>query len=433
MADPTIDPFGIGVRDTQDWLANILRNYDWSSMVLYLDPNGMAPLTAMLSQAVSERTTDPRYYWLTDALPPQAGAVVSIYEEATLTTEYGAGDDYALGTTVYAVVAEDTAKEFRPGHVALCRDASDITNDLHVQVTSVTLDGATSVIAVKLLEADGTGTNDLSTCDWIQIIGNANAENGAVPDVVTYDPVEVHNFTQIFKTPVGISRTAKQTTFRAGGWNDKVIKALKLHAVEQEKAIFYGHRLSTIGTNGEPLRYMRGLIETFQTLASGNCFNYATNTDFSGLAWKTGGLDWVNASLAELFKWGETEKVGYCGLGALLGINQLAQGNSQFNITSNTDAFGIRVTTWVTPFGVLHLKTHPLFSQNAVDSNRIVILEPKQLKRRYIQNTTKIVDKSTGAQATDGQVDVFLTEIGIQYGNAVTGGIMDNVGIDNTL
>ena len=49
-----------GMRGTGDWVTD-QRPKSWRELILYLYPNGMAPLTAILSKLREEKVTDPEY------------------------------------------------------------------------------------------------------------------------------------------------------------------------------------------------------------------------------------------------------------------------------------------------------------------------------------------------------------------------------------
>lgn len=51
-----------GLRGTGDWGADE-RPKNFREYILWRDPNGMAPLTALLSKMGSESTDDPEFSW----------------------------------------------------------------------------------------------------------------------------------------------------------------------------------------------------------------------------------------------------------------------------------------------------------------------------------------------------------------------------------
>ena len=109
-------------------------------------------------------------------------------------------------------VPQLVASEFRRGHTVLLRDASHRDMTVFGKVLGVVKNGASSYLTVTLVEADDNGTlTDLSDADQILIAGSSNPEGGPMPDAISYDPVKISNFTQIFRTSLEITRTAKKT------------------------------------------------------------------------------------------------------------------------------------------------------------------------------------------------------------------------------
>ena len=102
--------------------------------------------------------------------------------------------------------------------------------------------------------------------------------------------------------------------------------------------------------------------------------------------------------------------------------------------------YGMEIRQWMTPFGVVNMKTHPLFSYDATTRNIGVILEPKELSYRYIDYTTfygddgkKTHSEGYGQRRVDGINEEYLTEAGLEFGLAQKCGILNGVCLDNNL
>ncbi|MCK5607037.1 DUF5309 family protein [Candidatus Pacearchaeota archaeon] len=426
----------LGMRGTEDW-ADDQRPKNWREGILYLYPNGMAPLTAILSKAKSEKVDDPEFNWWTKTLPAQGGAVTAgeIFTDTLLNA--AVGDASSEGDTVYVQVAVAVANEFKEGHQVLLRDTSDYTVDVTAKVTAVHKNGASSYIACKLLEDDDNSTaGGLSDVDRILIIGSVNAEGAGMPDPISYNPVKVTNYTQIFRTSLEITRTARATKLRTGdAYRELKREALELHSIEMEKAYIWGQKSeNTSAANGKPERTTMGLIPAIRDGASANMFDYTTDTDYSGSTWIIGGEDWLDNKLEQIFRYGAADKLAFCGSGALLGIQQLAKSMGQINLTPTSTSYGIKVVTWITPFGIIHLKTHPLFSYETTNRNTMLVFEPAMLRYRFIDDTKFVKDKdNTGANRIDGTAEEFLTEAGLEYHHPLKFGLFNGVGSDNSL
>ena len=425
----------LGMRGNGDW-ATDQRPLNWREMILHEFPNGMAPLTAMLSMMPSETVDDPQFHWWTKSLASQGGAVTDVYNNSAMTTSYTSGG--VAGDIQYVSVLLAVAKEFRAGHVVLLRDASDLTVDLVAKVESVTLAGAVSKIAVTLLEADNnSSSNDMSEVDTILIIGNMNAEGALIPDAISYDPTKHTNYTQIFRTALNITDTARNTHLRTGdGYKELKRECLELHSIEMEKAFLWGIKTeNTVGS--QPERTTQGLIPGIKANASANVFTYTSDSSFSGQTWIQGGETWIDESLEVIFRRGKPEKMAFVGSGAMLGISRLAKTYGSIQLTPKTTDYGIAITTWITPFGVIHLKTHPLFSHEATNRNQMVVFEPSLLKYRYVQNrdTHFVSDKRRRENTNngrDGTNEEFKTEAGLEQHHFAAAGILQGLNTLNT-
>ena len=338
----------LGMRGTGDW-ATDQRPKNWREGILYRYPNGMAPLTALLSKMRSEKVNDPQYYWWTKILAQQSATITAgeIYTDAALSSAYVSGG--VAGATLYVKMTEANADQFRAGHQVLLRDASDYTVDVNAKVTAVLKNGASSYIAAKLLEADDNSTtHDLSNADTVLIIGSINPEGGAMPDAVSYDPFKWNNYTQIFRTALEITRTARLTKLRTGdAYKELKREALEMHSIEMEKAFLWGIATEGTGANGKPERTTMGLVPAINGAGtpsgeqSGTVDNFALNTDYTGQSWLAGGEDWLDEQLEIMFRYGQREKLAFCGSGALLGINRLIKNIGQFQFTPATKDYGM--------------------------------------------------------------------------------------------
>jgi hypothetical protein len=431
----------LGMRGTLDWVTN-QRPESWRQQILYLYPNGMAPLTAILSMMGSKRVDDPRFHWWTQEQTAVSGAVAAIATMADMSVPYVTGG--VAGDTVFVRVLTTVANRIRIGHQILLRDASDYRVDVVGKITDVTRGAVNSILAVRLLENDDNSpAHDLSDCDNFKIIGNINPEGGEMPDAIALNPTEVYNYTQIFRTPLSITRTAKLTTLRTGDSYQKAkSEALEMHSWEMELAYLWGIRTQNIGDNGKPERTTMGVINFIRQFAPLNCDDYTLNATYAGLAWTAagGGGTWLRAMLEQIFRYGAEEKLALVGSGALLGIEALAMAEGQMNLNAGQSVYGMKIREWVTPFGSIYMKTHPLFSHDVTTRNLMVIIEPKELEYKYITDTTFYGEGQAtqhpagyGARRIDGLNEEYLTECGLEFGLPQKCAVLNGVGLDNTL
>lgn len=423
----------LGMRGTGDW-ATDERPLNWRQGILYLYPNGSAPLTALLSKMSEETTTDPQFHWWTKQLATQGGVVAGVFTDAAMTAAYAGGG--VAGATLYSQVSAAVASEFRAGHQALLRDSADLRVDVNAKVTAVTIAGANSRLTLRLLEADDNSPgSSLVNADTVLIVGNINPEGGVIPDAVAYDPTKWFNYTQIFRNPLDITRTARKTTLRTeDSYQEAKRESLELHSIEMEKAFLFGIASENVGTNGKPERTTMGLIPAIKAGAPNNVNDYTLNVAYTGQDWIVGGEHWLDTMLEQIFRFGSAEKLGFAGSGALLGINRLAKTTGQIQLRPMDTSYGLRVVEWVTPFGVIYLKTHPLFSYDVTTRNAMVLFEPQELRYRYIDDTMFIPDDGEhGHNRIDGTKEEWLTECGLEYHHPIKFGFLSGFNSDNNL
>ena len=438
----------LGMRGTGDWVAD-QRPLNWRQNILYLYPNGMTPLTALLSMMSQKKVDDPQFHWWTETIGSVDGAVAGVFATPDLLTAY-VGDSGVAGTVIYisltATMPDDAtssiANQIRAGHQILLRYSDDYRVDTVGKVIDVSISGTTATLSVVLLEADSNaGDSDVSDCDVFKIIGNINPEGGEMPNAVALNPVKHYNYTQIFRSPLSITRTARKTRLRTGPDYQKAKReCLEYHSIEMELAFLWGIATERTGDNGKFERTTQGVISYIRENAAANVDDYTLNVDYSSDDWTVGGETWFKNMLEQIFRYGANEKLALVGSGALLGIDALAMTGGQLNLQSAQKTYGMAITTWITPFGTLHMKTHPLFSYDATTRNMMVIIEPKELEYKFIDDTTFYGESSAkkhpegyGHRRIDGTEEEYLTECGLEFGFPQKCGVLNGVGIDNTI
>ena len=425
-------PF-LGMRGSGDWGPEE-RPTNYRQGILYLYPNGSAPLTGLLSKMPDEKVDDPHFTWWTKTLARQAGDVTGVFRNTNLTSTYTTGG--VVGDTLFIRLSAVQASEFRIGHQVLLRLSTNLMLDTNAKVTAVVINGTSSYLACRLLEPDTNGgTVKLNVVDNVLVIGNINAEGGPMPDTIAYDPVKYFNYIQTFRTPLSITRIARRTRLRTeDAYKEAKRESLEIHSIEMEKAFFWGIPTENVGTNGKPERTTQGLINHIRQNVPTNVDNYAVNPAFAGRNWLSGGEEWLDSFLERIFRYGSMEKMAFAGSGALLGINRLAKSSGQIFLKSMDMAYGLKVAEWMTPFGSLYIKTHPLFSYDATTRNCMVILEPRELRYRFIDDTHFVDDDGKhGISRLDGTNEEWITDCGLEMHFPPKFGFLSGFNQDNLL
>ena len=209
----------------------------------------------------------------------------------------------------------DPGKIFRKGYILTVSGTGGTGEKLLVTAdqtvgTSVAIQRAFGETIAAIVPANAT----------LRVTGNANEEGAPTGTPVSVDPTKQFNYTQIFRTPLYITRTAKKTRLRT---EDAIvqaqIEALENQAMDMEYSFLFGERLETTGSLGQPLRTTRGLVPWVTALAPANV---TTVTDGSLTEAE------LLTALEPVYRYGSTEKMWLCGSTALMALNGIARHGS---------------------------------------------------------------------------------------------------------
>lgn len=428
-------PSFLGMRGTGNWVNN-QRPENWRQMMLYLYPNGSAPLTAIMSMLGEEPTDDPHFHWWSKTLPKQASTLIDggVYDDSGLTTAYTSGG--SAGDTLYLKMTEEEAKQHVAGHKVLIRDADNHNVDTVAKVTDRTEAGGSSYLTIKLLE-DADASNDLDSADTLLIIGSMKEEGfSGLPESVAYDPQEFSNYTQISPQALKLTRTAMKTRLRTGdAYQEAKRECLELLSIQMEKDLIWSVKsLNTV--NGQPERTMDGILSFLRQYAPQNINDFTLDDpDFDDTTWVNGGEDWLDIQLEKIFRHGNPQgKLALVGSGALLGLKKLAQTGGEVQLEAGQTDYGLQVINYLTPFGTLPMKTHPLFSFEPTNRNSMLIVEPRNLKYRFIDDVFFVSDDNKNNNSHpyfDGKEEGYVAEWSLEMHFPETFGFLNGIGLDN--
>lgn len=368
----------LGMRGTGNFTADE-RPKNWREKLLHLFPNGEAPLTAVLSMLASEGTDDPEFNWWEKRLPLQRMQVNGAQTNVDTAIEVDAGAKDAVAGTI---LLNETSGE-------LLRVTTDPSTD-----TDLTVERSWGAVV-------GTAMADN---EMLTIIGNVHEEGAGVPTSRSYAPTKVRNYTQIFRTSLRLTRTARRTRLRydsSGPYIEAKREALSLHSIEMEKAFLFGEAVESTGAAGFPMRSTGGVV-SFITTNKGGIFNVAGTLTQAEL----------DALCEEIFRYGSNEKLVLCGSTFLNAISALAKNNGTVNITPATSTYGMHITQWTSPFGTLMFKNHPLMSQHPLWRKDALVLDTRNLIYRALDDTKFITGRQNNGD--DASLDEFLTECGLE-------------------
>ena len=424
----------LGMRGSGGFTADE-RPKNFRQGILFLFPNGDAPLTAILSMLAQEATNDSQYNWFEKGLPVQRGRIIGA--STTVGSQPADGANIAAADTTAEIAltlkpdggAEDDLSWLKPGHVLF----NEQREESYLVINVITTPPASERIIVRRDIGNKFATNPAvqggaANGDFVTIIGSGFPEGAGIGGAVSYQPIKHFNFTQIFRTPLFVTRTARQTTLRwdsGGPYIEMQREALQLHGIEMERAFLFGEReevvtltgsgglpseLGGVGTN-QPLRTTRGLINWLPAIdiaGEPDTVHHDIGTANAGVLTYLRFLKWCE----QVFRHGSNEKLALVGSTALNVITQMAMGKMQLTAVPTDQTFGMAISRLVTPFGNLLLKQHPLMSANATWRSDLICVDVDKLRYRYIQDT--VYKKNRQNPGDDATKDEYLTECGLE-------------------
>ena len=409
----------LGMRNDENWLTE-QRPQNWRQTMLMLYPNGKMPLTALTGMMKSESTDDPVFHWFNKNLNDRRLKIAT--DLTANATSIPVDNTYNSAFTVKngdMLLIEQTGE--------IVRVAADPTSAAAVPVTRAQAGTGTTP------NVDGLPVTILTSNPFASVIGSAFEEGSFAPTGVSFDPTESNNYTQIFRSTLEMTRTAEKTRLRTG---DQVKEAkrecLEYFGIDMERAYWFNGDKKLITINNKPARLTKGVIWQIPLA--------------NRLAAPVGGLvtmDILEAWMQRIFTVGSSEKLVIGGNPVLGALGAAIRKNSTYNIQSGLKEYGMTVTRFVSPFGELVFKTHPLWNQMtggvAGDgttnylgmANNAAVLDMQRVKYRYITDVT--YQKDLTAIGLDGMKSGYLAECGLElhdpqthfYITGVTGGDVD--------
>ncbi len=377
-----------GVRGTGSF-GTSERPQDFREMILWTNPNGSAPLFALTAKMKKEACNDPQIHWWEETNSIGRAVLNGAIADGTDTT-----------WVVDAAVGEvGGALQFAPGDLLLVEeDVAAYTTEI-VEVVSVESDTAFTV------SRGAAGSTAAAAGDGIGLlrIGSVHEEGTGSPATVTTNPTKFTNYTQIFKTPYQLSRTAANTYFRTGDplKNDQIRKSF-VHSEKIEQAMFWGMASEVTGAGGLPKRTMGGLRE----MVTSNV------TVFTG----DPTIDTFIAALSPVFDYeagaAGNERIVYAGNGAVNYLNALIASDSstRINYDGEIKIYGQILRKFSIPQGSFAIKSHPLMNVHPLYTYSMFVVNPAGLIYRPLKASDTKIQKNIQANDADLRKDQWLTE-----------------------
>lgn len=233
---------------------------------------------------------------------------------------------------------------------------------------------------------------------------------------------EDYNYTEIFRTPMSIGRTDKDSKLNyspSSDWERLKAQSAVEHLRQQERALWYGVRNEAADVGGSGARQR----------TTGGVFQYVT-TNVMDLSAAGGVLtQQVMDQFAEqVFQYGSTEKWAFVSPRVLSRINSLA--TNLIRITPEESTYGLNLMNYVTSHGVLKLCRTPHFGDAGFANQyggSMVVLDPEQVKYAYLKNAENEWHDNIQENDRDGVKGEWIGEMGLHLANEKSHGILQGV------
>lgn len=367
-----------GLRGTGQFDSDF-RPKNYRELFTLLEPNGNAPLNALLSMASSEATDDPEFRNFRDELPERKLSInngAGYNNSATdLVIDSGADNLFAVAGTI-------------------------VVNSATNEVMRVSADaGSTSLTVERNI---GGTSHSITDGDELFIAGSAYAEGAGSPTGVSFDATVASNFTQIFRTAFTVTETLRSTNLRTGDKEDELAtKALKLHMSDIERAMFFSRKHEKDATSANPTRFTGGLMNTIT-----NVIDRSTNSNTMTEK------QFDDALIEDIFAFGSKQKIFFCGAKVAGHLQQFGKNRWQPTVVEGT--YGVNLTQYSTFAGDLMVHLHPQFRQVPGMDNAAVILDFPYLSYRYLEGRDTQLLRDRQANDADQVKHEYLTEAGLE-------------------
>jgi hypothetical protein len=360
------------------------RNY--RELFTLLEPNGNAPLNALLAMSSSESTDDPEFKNFRDELPERVlTAAAAVASTTTGTITLSANDDNRFAVAGAIVVNSETGEVM---HVTADCTATTLTVTRNVGGTTFQIANGAKLFVAGFAAQEGAGT----------------------PTPVSFDASVASNYTQIFRTSFAVTNTLRSTHLRTGSKEDEAMtKALKLHMSDIERAMFFGRKHEANGSSAQPTRYTGGFITTLSQVVDG-ATDFATYGGTSAGQITESGFDFL--LIDRVFKFGSKQKIAFVGATVANHLQQM--GKDRWQPQSVEGAYGVNMTRYTTFAGDLMVHLHPQFRQIPSMSNAMVIVDFPYLRYRYLEGRDTSLLQNRQATGEDQVKHEYLTECGLE-------------------
>lgn len=364
------------------------QEIDMREKILELEPDA-SPFLILSKKAESEAAINYKYSWWEDKLNVRFDACGEEVEPAVTKIKVGNALMWAADDLIYNTRTGETMR-------------------------------VTGTEGEKVVVVRGVGSTAVKTKveDEFLRVGSAAQQGALDKPARSKNPVEIVNYTQIFREPIDETNTRRATKDRTKprDWARMRNKAGIEHAKDIEYAAMLGHP-SDDKTGSQPRS------------TTGGFNHYATQnvTDAGGEL--TEPELWLG--LTPAFRYGSSKKLGLLAQNVANIITNFPRSKAITTDPDPSKTYGIHMVQMITPLGkVLNLVVHYLLEGKEL-GKQMWIVDLANVGYRYLageeENRDTHIKPNIQANGQDGRKDEYLTECGFVYGQALTHGKFVNI------
>lgn len=351
------------------------RIVDMDPKVEELEPNA-APLVLLLKKLRNRTANAPKVEWMEiDPMPRFDTASANALSSATT---------FGVNNIGY----------FRVGDVArmlVTGEAVEIT-----ATAANTLPAGTLTITRAI---GGTIAGAITSGDEVFIYSNVNAEGASLRQIKTVKLVNASNYTQIIRTPLGVTGTEAATKLYGGPDLNRLRGAAGVEHMRQwEQVAFFGAKKEDLGTTGSPKRFAGGLKEFITTNITnvGGALSEATLQTF----------------LRSGFRYGSDRKILFASPLVVAALEGYMRTNIKVNNEANNATYGVAMKEYVSGQGVVDIVMHRSWNDSTTLRGYAFLVDIDAITYSPLRDT-KLLE---GRQANDADKieEEYLTEATFQ-------------------
>lgn len=420
-----------GLRGFQDFATDEAPQH-WVDGIRQIQPWGHVQLIALSSLMPRKKVTSVYDHWWTESVQSKVVDIASgaIYVDQALSSAYSASG--VAGQVLYVKMAAADQQKFAVNDQAMFRSNTYWELDTQGVVVASVSNGASSYVAVKLLEADDNGSgiskdlSDICADGVLMESGGVSYDGAPIGTAVSFPPTKWDNNQHTVRTPLELTRRAILEETRTMPAYDHVFAQSNLyHHLKMEKIALWSILTESTSTpNGKAQTTMDGMVtamRTYETANSqGNIKAWNRDSDFAGQEWEEGGYKWLEKYEEVCMREGQSiDRIEYCGSYAFSAFSALAIELGFVEIEPMSSVFGQRVRTFRGSLLNLHLAVHPLFNNDTLWKRAALGFIPDNLTYTYLTDTMLKSDKGAWEQggqiAVDGIKEEWLTDFSLRY------------------